>query len=176
MNESQRFFNQDYVRFSIQMWNSEIRAKVLQRLQSLPEFTDLNIHEDDVSVMPFEEVFLDIKPGSIHQSISLMDQPSSYIRLNESIDFYFLCDLPSTATVMAEDFRRYPEFTLKNLQLALKCRGLALEDEASVKLSKSPTFSFNISVHRPESGEITGIQISRVIMINKYFCFSIRRC
>ena len=103
------------------MWNLEIRSKVLERVTSLPDYKDLEIHDDDISVMPYEDVYLDFKPGSIHQSLRLMDQPSSYIRLNENIDFYFLCDLPSTANVMAEDFRRNPEFTLKTWQLSLKC-------------------------------------------------------
>lgn len=156
-NESHEFFKQDYVRFTIQMWNSEIRSKVLHRLRSLPNYKDLNIDEDDISVLPFEEVYLEFKQGSIHQSLKFMNQRSSYIRLSDSSDFYLLCDLPSTANVMAEGFKRNPEFTLNTWELALKCSGLLLGNGAKSlvggKLSKlHPTFLFTVSVHRFETG------------------------
>ncbi len=159
VNESHEFLRQDYVRFTIQMWNPDIRSKVLERVKSLPDYKNLEIHEDDISVIPFEEVSLDFKPDSIHKSLKLLDQPSSYIRLSENIDFYFLCDLPSTANVMAEGFRRNPEFTLKTWELALKCSGLALGNGAkSLAGGKPPklhpTFLFTVSVHRFETGII----------------------
>ena len=53
VNESHGFFKQDFVRFTIEMWNSEIRSKVLERVTSLPDYKDLEIHEDDISVMPY---------------------------------------------------------------------------------------------------------------------------
>ena len=97
-----------------------------------------------------------------------MEQPPySYARSSESIDFYFLCDLPSTVNVMAEDFRRNPEFTLKTWQLALKCNGLALKNCVTSKLTMNgvkpnqlkPTFLFNVSIHRFETGNYFEIRV-----------------
>ena len=73
-------------------------------------------------------------------SIKMMDQPTPYYpRMNESLDFYLLCDSTSSAKDLAENFRRYPEFVLKKFQLALECRGLR------------QMFKFNVSTLPPIS-------------------------
>ena len=79
-----------------------------------------------------------------------MDQPTTYLRSRQNLDFYLLCDTPSTSNVLAEDFRRNPSFTLNTWQLALECRGLALgsgaEPEGMASLNERPTFTFYVTV------------------------------
>ena len=141
----------DYVKFAIQMWNPELRSKVLERVRSLPDpFGSVGIQEDDIYVMPYEEVQLVFKADSFLPSIKLMDQPTTYLRSRENLDFYLLCDTPSTSNVLAEDFSRNPSFTLNTWQLALECRGLALgngtESEGMASLNERPTFTFYVTV------------------------------
>lgn len=141
-------FNQGFVRLTVQMWNAELRSKVLDRLRSLPSFNKDDIQEDDVCVMPFEDVKLVCKTGG-PQSVRLMDQPSSYLRSRENLNFYFLCDLPSTATALADDFKKNPEFILERWQLALECGGLALgiskKNPQEKSLLDPPKVTFNVS-------------------------------
>lgn len=140
ISESHGFLQQDVIRLTIQMWNPEIRSKVLDRLRSLPSLSNVNVHEDDIYVLPFEEVQLVHKPGSIHQSIRMLDEPKRYHRLSESLHFYLLCDSAPDANAFAEDFRRNPEFVLENSQLALECRGLSL----GYPIGNRPNFKYNI--------------------------------
>ncbi len=143
--QTHQLFKQEVVRFSVKMWNSELRSKVRDRIQSLPTFKHLEIRDDDIFVMPYEEVQLVLKPGSsMDQSIQLMDQPmtSFHRRSNESLDFYFICDTQLTATTLADNIREYPDFVLQKWKLALECRGLVLGNEAS---SKSPIVTINVS-------------------------------
>ena len=42
-SESHSFFKQDVVRLTIQMWDHQVRSKVLDRLRSLPELRNLEI-------------------------------------------------------------------------------------------------------------------------------------
>lgn len=150
-NESEGFLKRDFVRFTIQMWNQELRSKVLERLLTIPTLIGSNkIQEEDVCVMPYEEVQLVFKAGSIHSSFQVTNEPISYLRSRENLDFYFLCDLNSTAKSLAENFRRNPEFMLKSWQMKLECRGLALmatDDTTSIK----PRWSFSINVISPLS-------------------------
>jgi len=143
--QTHQLFKQEVVRFSVKMWNSELRSKVRDRIQSLPTFKHLEIQDDDIFVLPYEEVQLVLKPGSsMDQSIQLMDQPmtSFHRRSNESLDFYFICDTQLTATILADNLREYPDFVLQKWKLALECRGLVLGNEAS---SKSPVVTINVS-------------------------------
>ena len=55
-----------------------------------------------------------------------MEEAIPYHRLNEKIDFYLLCDSPTTAKSLADNLRNYPGFVVRKWQLALECRGLAL--------------------------------------------------
>jgi len=137
--QSQRLFKEDVVRFSIQMWNQEIRSKVLELLRlDHPE-----TKEKDVRVMPYEEVQLVYKPESIHQSIEIMEEAIPYQRMNGKLDFFLLCDSPSTAETLADNLRHYPEFVVRKWQLNLECRGLALD--SSMTDNKSSSFKFVVS-------------------------------
>ena len=123
--ESNSLLEKYVVRFTIQMWNSEIRAKVFARLKSvLPSHyrPDEETQEEDICVLPFEEVQLVQKEGGIHPSVQLMNEPKSYLQPSESLNFYFICDSALAANDFAEDFRRNPDFVLGNSQLTLKCR------------------------------------------------------
>ena len=88
----------------------------------------MDIQEDDISVMPYENVQLvssNNSDGSInHESIRLMDQASSYQRMNENLDFYFICNSATMAKDLSQDFKKNPEFTLKSWQLSMVCRGI----------------------------------------------------
>lgn len=135
VQESHALLKQEIVRFTLQIWSQELRFKVLHRLRHL---FNANIQEDDVHVMPYEELQLVSKSGSMNQeSFKLMDRPKSYFRLNENISFYFLCDSSSTANTLAGDFRRNTEFILENWELFLKCK----------RFSNNPEelFTFNVS-------------------------------
>ena len=128
-SESHVIFKQEFVRFTIQMWTTELRSRILDRLRTLPSLWHLmDIQEDDISVMPYENIQLvssNNPDGSInHESIRLMDQASSYQRMNENLDFYFICDSATMAKALAQDFKKNPEFTLKSWQLSMVCRGI----------------------------------------------------
>jgi len=144
---SHGLLKQDYVKFAIQMWNPELRSKVLNRLTSLPCLKDIaEFQEDDVYVMPYEEVKLIFKSTAnktIH-SIRLMDEPTAYTRLSQNLEFYLLCESSSFANDLAEDFRKNPEFTLRNLKLAIECRGLIGPSGLPMSSFKSSTFAINV--------------------------------
>jgi len=143
--QTHQLFKEEVVRFSIKMWNSELRSKVRDCVQSLPAFKDLEIRDDHIFVMPYDEIQLVLKPGSsMDPSIQLMDQPkkSFYRRSNESLDFYFICDSKSTASALADNFYEYPDFVLQKWKLALECRGLVLGNGVS---SKSLIDTFDVS-------------------------------
>jgi len=71
--ESFGFLKQDFIRFTIKMWNQDLRSKVLERLRSLPSLANVIIQEDDVCVMPYEEVQLVCDPGTgLNNSIKLV--------------------------------------------------------------------------------------------------------
>ena len=115
----------------------------------------MNIQEEDVCVLPYEEVQLvgdPGRPGDAFNSIRLLDRPNSYLRSPESLNFYLLCDTSSVANELAEDFREDPEFTMSSLRLELECRGLLLgtgtnpvELMASNLISQRPTNRFKLS-------------------------------
>ncbi len=121
--QSQDLSKEDVVSFTIEMWNGEIHSKVLDllRVKKLIE-----VDENDVSVMPYEDVQLVGKPGSIHQSIQIMEDVIPYDRQNKRLEFFLLCDSPSTAQNLADNLRKCPSFLVRKWQLALECRGLAL--------------------------------------------------
>ncbi len=164
ITQSQELFKEDVVRFTIQMWSSEIRSKVLDRLR-LKKF---EVDEDDLSVMPYEDVQLVGKPGSIHQSIKIMEEATPYHRLNEKLDFFLLCDSPSTAKVLAENLRRYPDFVVRKWQLALECRGLALDppNNDDKVVIKRPLFKLLVSTF-PTVGPAQGIIIDLIFSVMK---------
>ncbi len=125
--QSQKLFKEDVVRFSILIWTQEIRTKVLERLR----LKNIQVDEDDVRVMPFDSVQLIAKLGSIHQSVKVMGEAISYKRLNEKLDFFFLCDSPSTAEDLADNLLDSPDYLVRKWQLSLECRGLALNPSVS---------------------------------------------
>jgi len=143
VDKSPKSLKQAFIQFTIQMWNEELRIKVLERLRSLKSLQDVLIEEDGVCVLPFEEVLLVCKSGAIPESTRLTNEPTSYLRSKEKLDFYLLCDEPSLVNALAEDFRQNPEFTVSSWQLKLECRGLSSN---STLIKKPPTFSFNVSI------------------------------
>lgn len=143
--ESNSFLQKDVVRFTIQMFNPEIRAKVLARLRSLPTYNMYyppeRLQEEDISVLPFKEVRLVQKEAGIQPSVRLMEEPKSYLLPSESLYFYLICDSSTTANAFAEDFRRNPEFVLEHLQLSMECRGVTLKTYESSRVN----FKYNIT-------------------------------
>ena len=141
---------QDFVRITIQMWNLEIRSKVLERLRSLKSMKNIEIEEEDICVMPFEDVQLVCKSGSLPPFISLSEKPTPYLRSNEDLDFYLLVDESSCANVLAHDIRQNPEFYLiSDWQLKLECHGFATESgntPAGSTISQRPTRAYSISI------------------------------
>jgi len=81
--------------------------------------------------MPYKEVQLVGKPGGFHPSVKIMEEAKSYHRLNEKLDFFLLCDSPSTGRVLAENLSLHPEFVLRKWQLAIECRGLDISSITS---------------------------------------------
>ncbi len=71
-SQTNQLFKQDVVHFTLKMWNTELRSKVLERVQSMPTFKELQIDEEDICVMPYEEVQLVLKP------VSNMDQSAAW--------------------------------------------------------------------------------------------------
>jgi len=132
------------------MWNLEIRSKVLERLRSLKSLKNIEIEEEDICVMPFEDVQLVCKSGSLPPFISLTAKPTPYLRSNENLDFYLLVGESSCANVLAHDIRQNPEFSLINdWQLKLECHGFATESgttPAGSTISPRPTRAYTISI------------------------------
>ncbi len=122
------------------MWAPEIRSKVLELLRL--DNVEL-IREKDVSVLPYKDVQLVGKLENIHQSIKIMEDSIPYHRLNEKLDFFFLCDSPSTAKILADNLRSYPEFVVRKWHLALECLGLALD--SSIRNNERPLFKLVVS-------------------------------
>jgi len=154
VNKSSGCFKQEFVRVTVQMWNQELRSKVLERLRSVPSLKCNEIKEEDVKVMRYEEVQLvfNADNNAHHESIKLMDRPTPYYpHLSETLDFYLFCDSSSSVHSLAKDLRRDPKFCLRNLQLVLECRGLVLVDNVVRSIldtekaqGKRPVFSFNL--------------------------------
>ena len=144
--QSQELFKEDVVHFTIQMWTPEIRSKVLDRLR----LKNFEVDEEDVTVMPFDEVQLVNKPESIHSSIKIMEEAIPYHRLNEQLEFFMLCDSPARAQTLADNLRLYPAFVVRKWQLALECRGLGLN--SSNTGDKRLSFKFIVSTF-PATGQ-----------------------
>jgi len=125
--QSQKLFKEDVVRFSILMWTLGIRSKILERLR----LKNFQVDEDDVRVMPYDSVQLVAKSGSIHPSIKIMGEAIPYQRLNEKLEFFFLCDSSSSAKDLADSLHDSPDYLVRKWQLALECRGLALNPSVS---------------------------------------------
>ena len=158
ITESNDFLKQEFVRFTVKMWNQEMRSKVLNRLRSLPSLNSLVIQEDDVHVMPYKEVQLLFKPnpnGWHHHndSIQLFNEPTPYNILRETLDFYILCDSALTADMLAADLRHNPGSTLNGLQLVMECRGLVLDNCSNSAGLKKPIAKFNVSTNNSHKGQ-----------------------
>ncbi len=136
VSESHVLLKKDFVRFSVQMWTADLRSKVHSTLMSL---NHADVREENVHVMPYEEVQLKLNCSLL--SFMLMKEPTFYSRMNENLDFYFLCDSPETAVTLAQDFRRNPEFSLKSFRLQMECKGLTLRNP----VLERPYFVFNVS-------------------------------
>jgi len=133
------------VRFKIKMWTNELRSKVLDRLR----FLYYDVELDDISVMPYEELKLVVKPGSIiEQKARLVEETIPYKRLSESIPFYFICDSEDSATILTYDLRQNTELTLERCKLALECNGLRLPSRinpSDMTPPDRPSATFNVS-------------------------------
>ncbi len=161
--------NQNYLCLTIHMWSLELRSKVLGRLKSLPNLTNLNIQEDDVCVVPYKEVKLLCDPSkSLLYSFKMTDRPVSYLRSQESLDFYLISDSSSAAQALADELRLNPDFTLSILQLELECKGLCF-GAASTNLFtpeiNRPTFKFKVEIS-PLQGDIRIYLIFLIYGIN----------
>lgn len=169
--QSHGLLHQDYVHFTIQMWNSQLHSKVLKYLQT--NFS--GVREENVSIMPYEKIQLSFtETGPVH-SFEVMTKPTSYERQNESLDFYFLCDSLSTATTLARDFRLHPNFSLKSFPLQLQCRGLVLRNSTKLlELMDRPSFTFNVSTF-PAGSYITFISQFRIKFFKMFTLFSRER-
>ncbi len=149
IKKSHGSFQRDYIQITIQMWNEKVRSKVLERLRCLESLQNVKFGEDDICVMPFEDVQLVGTSGSLPHFISLNDKPTSYLRSNQNLDFFLFCNEPSSANTLAHDFRQNLEFTLAEWQLKLECRGLAIESgiaHAGSTSLKRPVLTFDISI------------------------------
>ena len=148
------FKQNNLIRFEIKMWTKELRSKVLDRLR----FLYYDVQLDDISVMPYEELKLVVKPGSIiEQKARLVEETIPYKRLSESIPFYFICDSEDSATILTYDLRQNTELTLERCKLALECNGLTLPVKS---LSDRPRATFNVSTLPGEKdSKLLGIYI-----------------
>ena len=78
INKYHGLLKQYFARITIQMWNAEMRDKVLERPRSTPGLSHLKLREDDICFMPHEDVQLVCK-SDISQSIRLLQQPTSLL-------------------------------------------------------------------------------------------------
>ena len=139
IQQSQKLFKEDVVRFTIQMWATEIRSKVLELLR----LDNAELREKDVSVLPCEDVQLVGKLENIHQSIKIMEDSIPYHRLNEKLDFFFLCDSPSTAKILADKLRSYPEFVVRKWHQASAVDWLLIHQ--LIRNNERPLFKLVVS-------------------------------
>ena len=91
--------DQFQVNFILEMWNATLEDEVAKYLQQDPKL---------VQVMPYEEVRL-VNAGD--GAFQLPSRPTSYLRLNESLNFSVICDA-----------KEFPE--LAN-QLSIECKSPA---------------------------------------------------
>lgn len=129
VSKSHGLFNQDSIRLTIQMWNAELRSKVLDRLRSLPSYKNDDIQEDDVCVLPFQNVELVCKKGP--QSVRLMNQSSSYslTSVPERAYIFISCAIfPRRLlhSLKVSSWMPSLQITLESWQLTLECGGLVL--------------------------------------------------
>jgi len=143
IQSQQLLVQQNIVRFSIQMWNSEIRSKVLDHLRHKKFEPD----EDNVSVMPYKTVNLVGEAGRMQQSFKILEEATSYHRQNEKLDFFLLCDSSSTAQFIGYRLRHFPEMFVRECKLALECRGLSMNQSMINEASDTehPLFKLYVS-------------------------------
>jgi len=145
------FFQYDVVSFTIEMWNIELRRKVFDRVKSLKgqNFNVTNIGEEDIYVLPFEEVFLihEFHSTTVEPSaVKVIDGLQSYVRQSENLQFNLLCNSTSTAKNFAEDFRLNPGLVLHNFNMGLAANELVLGNQLEKNNStnyKYPISTFN---------------------------------
>ena len=158
-----------YVRFTIHMWNDEIQQAVVKRAG---RFSSLPVDDDDVQVLPYEKISLEMKSTGCYSTwgtVRLPQHPVSYRQLDQSLDFYLQCPSKEAADILANELRENPGFSTQHL--ALECKGLSLitwkpennnlseNGTASTKISSSSKpsqsgiiFSFNISCMEEDQG------------------------
>ena len=116
------------VTFTIAMWNRELHSKVLAHVRSLPNLS--KVTEENINVMPFENVILAQKPGSSSStSITPLDARKSYAQREDNLQENLLCNTSETANRFLQDFRQNPEATLNSLFLLLEGHGLDLGNQ-----------------------------------------------
>jgi len=133
------------------MGDPEIRALVLARLLSLESFANINIQLNDITTMPYEEIRLIVKPGSVLKSSKQIDESIPYyIQLRDSLGFILQFEYPKVSEELVKDFKKNPEIVTKKWMLALECKGLALGSgckplEMMTTSKTRPTWIFPVS-------------------------------
>lgn len=127
---------QAYVRFVIQMWNDEVQKCVVDRLRKSSAI--LLEDDDDVQVMPYEEVRLVMKKAEYNcwNDVTVPGNPTTYHQLDQALEFYFLCPSKEAADMLAKEMRANPGFSTRHL--ALECKGLSFSTEYEDSKKASP--------------------------------------
>lgn len=138
---------QAYVRFTIQMWTEGVRAKVVEFLKRLETSSgsETGVEDYNVQVMPYERVRLVMRNSTALAAMGtwfdLPEHSTWYHQLNQSVDFYLLCDLKETADLVADDLRTDPAYSVQHL---------GLECSSTKEIIPTNRFSINTLCHHEE--------------------------
>ena len=112
--------NQVKVNFTLEMWNTALKDQVANYLREDPEFKELK--NAKVQVMPYEEVRIIDKSGG--GSFQLPSRPTSYLQLDEQLNFSVICDVKEMAELVTDP--KSPVLVGKlTSQLSIECKSPA---------------------------------------------------
>ncbi len=122
------FLKTDFISFTIEMWNSELRRQVLARVKSLKSLINVTLGEQDIYVLPFKVVQLQGINGPLANNT--IWEVKSYFRHGESLQFSLEWDSTKyPINNMVEEFRRNPGLVLWNWKMELAAQGMDLGDQ-----------------------------------------------
>ena len=105
--------NQVNVNFTLEMWNATLEDKVAKYLLKDPKL---------VQVMPYEEVRIIDKSGG--GSFQLPNRPTSYLQLDEQLNFSVICDVKEMTELVTDPKSRVLVQKLTS-QLSIECKSPA---------------------------------------------------
>lgn len=149
-SQSSKATGQHYVRFKLEMWSKDLHVKVIDFIK---ERTDEFVELQNVQLMPYGKIQLVKKsfPETGKRTYRLPQQPIPYQRMNETLQFYLLCDSKEATDSLADDLSTDPEFTMRHL--GLECSWMSKNEPSTKAILYRQTFSINVPEKRLDLDE-----------------------